>query len=44
MDVGKYEKIPLLALQEPALAGTLNASSVIWVFCEIDTLFVSLLL
>ena len=38
MDVKKCERIPLLARQGPALVGPWRASSVVWVFCEFDTL------
>ena len=41
MDVEKCKRIPLLAC---ALAGSWRASSVVWVFREFDTLFVSLTL
>ena len=44
MDVKKCERIPFLARQGPALAGTWRAISVVWVFREFDTLFVSLIL
>ena len=38
MEVKKCERIPLLASQGPALAGTWPASSVVWVSREFDTL------
>ena len=44
MDFEKCERVHLLARQEPALSGTWRASSVVWVFREIDTRFVSLIL
>ena len=44
MDVKKCKKVSLLARQGPALAGTWRASSVVWVFREFETLFVSLIL
>ena len=44
MDVKKCKRIPFLARQGPMLAGPWRASSIVWVFREFDTLFVSLTL